>query len=122
MAISRFGDKYTGKLVSENETHWTVDLAAKPNSDAPYPKVQLIIEKKNTLPTELNYFDDQGKKLKTESRSEYRCEKGVCSPGVMKMLDHTSNGHWTKLVRKTWKLNSGISDRVFSKRHLQRGR
>lgn len=122
MALSTFADKYTGKMLEDGEKTWTVEAVAKKGGDAPYPKLRITVDKKLVLPTELQYFSDDDKHLKTETRDDYGCEGTVCTARVHKMVDHSSNGHWTKLVRREWKVNGGIKDRVFTKRALARGR
>ena len=122
MALNTYADKYTAKLVSEDDKSWTLEANAKADSDAPYPKLKLTIDKKLVLPLEIQIFGDADKHLKTETRDDYGCEGKVCTARVHKMVDHTTSGHWTKLVRKEWKVNSGIKDRTFTKRALARGR
>jgi hypothetical protein len=44
----------------------------------------------------------------------------VCAPIESKMVDNTKSGSFTKLVRKTWKVNEAIADDLFSKRALEK--
>ena len=36
------------------------------------------------------------------------------------MVDNTKGGAWTKMIRKTWKVNEAMSDDLFSKRELEK--
>ncbi len=121
MALSRFSDKYTAKILSEDEDAWTLEATGKPDSEAPYPKLQLVVSKKHHMPTRLEYFNLEGDKTKTETRDDYRCQGDVCNAQLQKMVDHTAAGHWTKLILTDWKVNTGLPDRLFTKRTLQRG-
>ena len=122
MALSSFADKFTGAIQSDDKDSWVVAATAKSGSDAPYPKIHITIEKKRNLPLKLEYFNEKGKKLKTENRTGYTCESKACTATVHEMTDHTKNDQVTTLTRKKWKVNQGVKDRVFSKRHLQRAR
>ena len=68
------------------------------------------------------YFNEKGAHVKTETRKDFACQKDVCSTQAMKMTDHTRNGAWTEFKAKKWEVNTGIPDRYFTVRALQRGR
>jgi hypothetical protein len=121
MSASRFGDVYTGKLQSETETDWVLELAPIPDKEAAYAKVVMTIAKEKHLPKELKYFNDKGEHIKTETRDGYDCKGTICNPTVLKMTDHTRNGAWTELRCTTWDANIGIEDDLFTVRTLQRG-
>ena len=69
--------------------------------------------------TELRYFNAAGTNVKTETRSGYSCQGNICSAGDDKMVDNTRSGAWTRMVRRTWKVNETLSDDLFSKRSLE---
>ena len=122
MALSSFDDKYAGKVLSEDDNSWVVEAIAKEGTDAPYPKILMTIEKKRLLPLKLEYHNKDGVKLKTEKRTGYTCEKKACTAEVHEMTDHTKNNHVTSLTRTKWTVNTGVKDKVFTKRYLQRAR
>ncbi len=122
LALTRYSPKYNAKLTADDEANLTLDLTKKSGEEAPYARIVMIVEKKRMLPLEMKYYDAAGKNVKTETRSEYTCEGKVCAPSVIAMRDHTDGDHISKLVRKKWKVNSGLSDRLFSKRSLARAR
>ncbi len=118
MALSRFGDKFSAKLLGEDDATWSLEMTKK-NDDAPYAKIRLTVDKKLHQPIKLEYFNEEGTHIKTETRTKFDCEGNVCAPGEMEMTDHRSEGHSSTLIRRQWKVNPGLSDRVFSKRNLQ---
>ena len=122
MALSRFSDKYTGKVLSQDDKTYKIEVNGIPGGEAPYPKIILTIDRTMNVPTVLEYYNAEGKNTKTETRTEYSCESKQCTARVQHMTDHTSSGHNTKLVRTKWKVNSGIEDKLFSKRNLARSR
>lgn len=112
---ARFGGSYGASIASESGTEWKIVLTPKAGQTG-YGKIEVTVAKDRKLPTELKYFVD-GKNVKTETRSGYSCEGDVCLPGEQKMTDHVK-GSWTKLVRKSLRVNQGIEDDVFSQRRL----
>lgn len=121
MAITSYAKMYTGEVTSETDTSKVITMKAKEGAEAPYPKVVMTVEKARNLPTEIKYFSDSGTHVKTETRSDYSCEKEFCAPKNLKMVDHTKDGASTKLVRTKWKVNLDIPDSRFSKRALEEG-
>lgn len=122
LAITTYADKYEAKTLSEGEKTLKVELLVRAGKEVAYPKIHMTIDTERHLPIELTYFDDKGTKLKTETRTDYKCDGNICVPYTMKMQDHTSPGHETRLVTTKWTLNSDLKDSVFTRRYLQRGR
>ena len=122
LAMTTYADKYDAKVLEESETTAKLELTAKPGKQVAYPKIHVVMEKERALPLEFTYFDDKGTKLKTESRSDYKCDGPICVPYVMKMEDHTTPGHATSLTTKKWKVDSDLEDRIFTRRYIQKGR
>lgn len=120
LALTRYTPEYTATVASESGDSWKLVATAKAGQTPPYAKIEITVAKSNSLPTELRYFNGSGTHIKTETRSGYTCEGNVCTPSEMKMVDHTKAGQWTKLVRKTWKVNEAMSDDLFSKRSLEK--
>jgi hypothetical protein len=111
---------YTAKLLSENDTHWTIQATLKEGKDYPYTKLEFDVLKNNKQPSEIRYFNDKGVKVKTEHRSNYECQGTICNPKKLKMVDHTRNGMWTEIIGLEWKVNTGVKDSHFTVRSLQR--
>ncbi|MEE2901426.1 MAG: outer membrane lipoprotein-sorting protein [Myxococcota bacterium] len=122
MALASFADKYDGSIESQDEKVWNLSLKAKEGTDAPYPTILVTVDKKLILPTKLQYHNEKGLKIKTETRTEYSCQGKACTAKVHKMTDHTKNEQVTSLTRKKWKVNQGVKDKIFSRRYLQRAR
>ena len=121
MAIASYVKMYTATVASEDDKTQKLVLTKKQDSEAPYPKIEMTIEKARSLPTEIKYFSDSGTHVKTETRSGYTCEKEFCAPKTLKMVDLTKDGASTTLTRTKWKVNVDIPDSRFSKRALEEG-
>ena len=120
LSTMTYAPNYTATVASETPTHVKLVATPKAGGAAPYPKLEFTVQKDISLPTEIKNFNDRGTHLKTESRTAYTCEGNVCTPSEHKMVDHVKGGHFTKLIRKGWKVNTEISDDVFSKRNLEK--
>ena len=72
-------------------------------------------------PSEIRYFNDKGLKIKTETRPDYQCEGDVCTPKVIKMVDHSRGEASTEMVLEEWQVDRGLTEDLFSVRNLQRG-
>ncbi len=117
MATTKYGPEYTAAVASEDAASWKLVLTPKAGQETTYAKIEVTVGKDKKVPSELKYFNADGKNVKTEVRSGYSCEGDVCTPGELKMTDNVK-GTWTKLVAKTRKVNEEISDDVFSQRNL----
>jgi len=122
MSIVTYGPVFNGELVSETLSEWKVKATRRSGQDFPYPRLDFTISKKHRQPTQIQYFNDKGTKLKTETRTEYTCKGTICYPILIKMVDHTRNNHATELRSRKWKVNQNLSDSFFSRRSLQKER
>jgi hypothetical protein len=119
MAVATYSPYFTGNLIKETDTHWIVEAVLKPGADFPYPRLEIEIVKEHGQASAIRYFNDKGVKLKTETRSEYKCLKKVCSPKKVKMVDHIAGGKWSELTQTEWKVNTGVKSSFFTVRSLQ---
>jgi hypothetical protein len=120
ISIVTYSPLFTAKLLSENDTHWTIRAALREGKDFPYSKLEFDVLKNNKQPSEIRYFNDKGVKVKTEHRSNYDCQGTICNPKKLRMVDHTRNGMWTEIICHDWKVNTGVKDSHFTVRSLQR--
>ncbi len=91
-------------------------LTAK-GETAPYPKLEMLIDKSKWVPAEIKYLNEAGKVLKTETRGGYFCEGDYCAPKSMAVVDHTKNVSST-LELTEYKINPKLEKGLFSKRNL----
>ncbi|MBK6513173.1 MAG: outer membrane lipoprotein-sorting protein [Polyangiaceae bacterium] len=121
MSITSYGKMYSATVASDDGKVVKLVMTAKKDSEAPYPKVEMWLEKARNLPTEVKYYSDTGAHLKTETRLNYTVEKECATPSELKMVDHTKNNMSTTLVRKALQINTDIPDSRFTKRALEEG-
>jgi len=120
LAAQMYGPWYTGQFVSESGNDQKLALSPKAGQTTPYGKLEVNVLKDKGLPSEIKYFNASGTHVKTETRSDYKCNGNVCTPMKLKMVDHTKGGQFTEFTTKTWKVNEDISDDIFSKRNLEK--
>jgi outer membrane lipoprotein-sorting protein len=117
MATQSYGGDYQASIASETPAEWHLVLTPKAGKETNYAKIEVTVGKDKTLPSELKYFNAEGKNIKTETRTGYTCQGNICVPAELKMTDN-AKGSWTKITQKGWKVNEEISDDVFSQRNL----
>jgi outer membrane lipoprotein-sorting protein len=120
LATQAYSAAYEAKVASDAGAEMKVVATPKAGQTTQHGKIEFVVAKDKNLPTELKYFNAAGNHVKTETRTGYECQSNVCSPLELKMVDHTKGGHWTKMIRKAWKLNEPLSDDLFSKRSLEK--
>jgi len=122
MSTSHFGAAYTADVVKDDDSSVTLKLRPKADTKTSYGHLELDLRKDLMLPSELRYYNADDQHVKTETRTDYDCASDVCTPAVLKMVDHTRNDAWTSLSVVERKVNQGVSASVFSVRNLERGR
>ena len=119
-AVSHYHPVYSAKELKSDDAAWTLELTAKADTEPPYGKLQLVVDKKLVLPTKIKYFNEKGDHVKTETRTEYKCEGEVCVPGKTKLVDHSRGDAWSELVTTEWSVDTGKEIEDFNVRALQR--
>lgn len=119
LATQKYSGQYTATSTSSNDKETKITLTPKSGQTTSYSKIEMTIDKSKNVPTEIKYYNAEGKHVKTETRTGYTCESDVCTPGTLKMVDHTKN-LTTTMTRKKWKVNESINDDTFSKRNLEK--
>lgn len=117
-----YGVIYEPRLVGADDKSWILELAAKPGVELDFPKIKLWADKVMFQPTRLEYYDAAGHKLKTQLRSDYVKDSAQhYMPGKIVIVDHRRNDHSSEIVFTSSKIDSGLSDDLFSVRSLMRG-
>ena len=115
--LTHYGHLFSATILSENDKVAQLKLTAKGDS-APYPRIDMTIDKAKWVPTEIKYYGEADKHLKTETRSDYQCEGSYCVPATMEMVDH-SKAISSTLKLTEHKINPELEKGLFSKRNLK---
>lgn len=119
LANLKYSSDYTATQDSSTDKEVKLTLTPAAGKTTSYSKIQMTVDKAKNVPTEIKYYNAEGKHVKTETRTGYTCESDVCTPGALKMVDHTKN-LTTTMTRKKWEVNKAINDDLFSKRNLEK--
>lgn len=119
-SLIRLSPQFAAALGTQTEKYVELKLTRKAGASVSYPTLTVRIDKADLVVDHIEYFDDAGKKLKTEVRTELMHP----SPGhrVHKIVTVTSHEreHATRIEVLTERINTGVSDDAFSKRWLMR--
>jgi outer membrane lipoprotein-sorting protein len=122
MSATAFAPLYDAKLVGQDDKTWILELSQKPGQDLEFPRLKLWAEKNSYFINKIENYDDKGKKLKTQERSEYKKDSPEhWQPFHIVMTDHRRGDHKSEILFTNTKIDSGISDDMFSVRQLVRG-
>ena len=122
MSATSFAPTYDAKLLGQEGTTWIVELTAKPGQDLEFPKLKMWVDKSNFTLTKIEDYDKDGKKLKTQQRTDYKKDSPEhWQPMHIVMTDHRRGDHQSEIVFTETRIDTGIADDVFSVRSLVRG-
>ncbi len=123
MAMSRLAPHYKAEIESETDDVVVLKLTAREDADPDYPKLKLHVCKKTVQMKKQEYYDDEGRHARTQTRSRMRTfeseDYGVQS--FLIMTNHLNNDHRSELTMTGFRANHDISPRVFTRRTLVRG-
>jgi outer membrane lipoprotein-sorting protein len=122
MGTLSYAADYVPTIAAEDPASWTLDLKAKDATSVGFAHLRMTVDKKMKVPTRIEYLGEDGKPTRTQTRSAYTCPKAdYCMFGELKMVDHTRAGAWTTLKPVEVKVDTGVSDDVFTPKILQLG-
>jgi outer membrane lipoprotein-sorting protein len=122
MAATSFAPMYDAKLVGQDDKSWILELTQKAGLDLEFPRLKVWSDKGFFQPTKIENYDKDGKKLKTQERTEYKKDSTEhWQPFHIIMTDHRRGDHKSEIVFTNTKIDTGISDDTFSVRQLVRG-
>ncbi len=121
MSQTSYSGTFDAKLAGEDAAGWVLELTQKKGLDLEFPRMKMWIAKEHDQPTRMEYMDASGKKLKTQERSDYKKDSPThWQPMKIVVTDHRRNDHTSEIDFVSSKIDSGLSDDVFSVRSLQR--
>ncbi len=122
MSQTSYAPTFDAKLTTSDANSWTIELTAKAGVETEFPKATMVVEKKSNSPLKIDYFDASGKLLKTQTREGYHQDSPKhWQPGSVTIVDHRRNDHTSEITFTSTKIDSGLSDAIFSVRSLVRG-
>ena len=108
--------------LSEDDSRYTLDLVAKPNTVTVWGKMQIIIDKSNLMPIKQTYFDEDGSPMREMIFSEVKSFSGVMLPTVMELKPLNKPENVTRVIYESMEFNVDIDEDFFSLQNLKKTR
>ncbi len=123
MSSVEFSSQWQAKLVGPEGESLVLELSPRPGLKPEFPKMKLWVDAKTYAITKIESYDATGKKMRTQTRGEFRADPGApfASPHRLVFIDHRRNDHTTEMILLDSKFNAGVPDDAFSVRALQKG-
>lgn len=116
-----FGRHFDARFLEKNDTGIKLELSRKSSSSVPYKRIVTVIPKGSCIMQFIEYFDDDGIKVKQQERSDLAKDlSGRDVYHTIFMKDLIRN-HATELRVKERRGDKKIPTKTFSKRWLVRG-
>lgn len=120
MSLIRFGDDYVPRLAGETDAYWELELTPRPGRDAGYGRLVVRASKDRYSVEQIDYFDKNGEKIKTEERKDWAQYAGGHYMASTVQVTSAAGDHQTILKNWDYQVNQGIPDDFFSKRNLKK--
>jgi outer membrane lipoprotein-sorting protein len=122
MSQTAYSPNYEAKLVGQDDHAWQLELMAKRSDAVEFARLRMWVDKTAHQPIKIEYLEANGKKLKTEERSDYQRDNAQhIGPRRVVVTDHRRNDHSSEIIFTGVKLNQGLKDELFTQRSLIRG-
>lgn len=105
-------------LKADKNTHVALELKIKPTTDLPYPKLIIKIDKKRLLMDYIEYYNDGGKLLKTQTRDTLKDLGNGYELYTHITVTNADKTHKTENFVDSEKINTNIPDSTFQQRWL----
>lgn len=116
-------EDYYSKLIKEEkiagEDCWKIELTPKPDAPVVWGKIYYWVRKKDFLPSLLQFYDEDGVKIRTIKYMDYKNMNGRFIPTNMKVISNTKENSYTEFIYIDVEFDIDIPDRIFSKRKLK---
>lgn len=121
LSTFRYSKDYNPELLEENDTLYVLKLIPKPGVKKDYGFLKLWVDRKTYHPLKTEFYDKAGNLWKIMTFRDIVNIKGYWIARELEMADLKKN-HRTRMILKDIELDTGISDKIFTKRYLRRTR
>jgi len=121
LSTFRYSEDYDAELLEEGKDHYLLKLTPKQGVKKEYGYLKMWVDKASFLPKKIEFYDKSGNLWKVMEFRRLERIKGYWVAREMEMKD-LKKRHSTRMVLEEIVLDTGIPDKVFTKRYLRRGR
>lgn len=122
---SDMSEDYTHEITAEEtingEECWKIASTPKPDAPVVWGRLYTWIRKKDTLPSIVQYYEENGRLVRYMVYSDFTVMDGRKIPAKWTMYSKVEEGHRTEFIVEEVDFNVDIPDRIFSFRELERG-
>jgi len=119
MALSRYDEVYSPKMVESTANDYVLDLFPKPDKSSNYSKIRIWIGKDMNAITKLDYYNKKGELEKTDVRSDWVKVKYQWTCKSIELTNVKTN-HKSLVNVTDPQYDLGLSDDLFTQRQLKR--
>jgi outer membrane lipoprotein-sorting protein len=119
MSSFKYAEEYNAKLLETKDDVYVLELTPKPGIEKDYSKLIMEVRKDNFYPVKIDHYDKGGNLWKVLERKKIEKKGEYWLSMEMEMKDLKKN-HSTKMITDKIELDTGLRDKVFSKRNLKK--
>ncbi len=120
LATFKYSEEYDPQLLEETDSTYVLKLLPKPGSDKEYAYEKMWVDKRTFYPLRIEMYDPAGTLWKVMEFRRIEKINGYWVAREMEMRD-LKRQHTTRMILEEIQLDTGIPDKVFTKRYLRRG-
>lgn len=121
MATASWPKVWDAAIEKEDDQHYYLSLTPKKGQKTVYPKAKMVVIKGSFVQKKVEYFDENGNKVKSWDNSNPKDFNGI-QRNTLVVITDLRTGHKTELHIKDFKYNIGLKDDMFTERELEWGR
>jgi hypothetical protein len=121
MAPPSYSKNWDLVLDHEDAGSYYIVATPKPTFSTEYGKAILKIQKGTFFQENIDFFNRTGEKVKVFSSSNVKDYNGIKRASIA-VLGDPRTGHRTEMLVKSFKVNQGLKDDMFTVRQLQMGK
>jgi outer membrane lipoprotein-sorting protein len=119
LAVIQFAPYYTASIAGKEEKRVILELTRKKDALFVTPRLKLWIDQPEDTIFKVEYYDENGRKLRTRTRTNFRPSPQFdFVQDRTTFVNHARNDHETELLMVMFRLNKGLSDDLFTRREL----
>ena len=115
----KYAKEYNPKLLETTAKFYILELVPKPKVHKDYSKLKFWVRKDNFYPVKIEHYDKSGKLWKVMERRNIEKKGNYWVSLEMEMKD-LKKQHSTKSIVEKVEFDTGLSDKIFTKRNLKK--
>ncbi len=121
LSTFKYSEDYNPELLEETDSFYVLKLVPKPGVKKDYSFLKMWVDKGSFHPTKVEFYDKSGNLWKVLEMRKIEKIKDYFVAREMEMKD-LKKQHSTKMIIEEIELDTGIPDKIFTKRYLRRTR